>query len=76
PGSTGSSTGSGLPGGGMGMSMGSQTVIETHYSRNEDVLASLVALTNQNFGYDMAAWKAWLAQQATPTSLDARRDMK
>jgi hypothetical protein len=38
------------------------------------VLEALVALTGQNFGYDVAAWKAWLAsREAPPPGFDLRR---
>ena len=41
--------------------------------RNEQVLEALVSLTGQNFGWDIAAWRAWLARQRTPGSIDLRR---
>jgi hypothetical protein len=43
-------------------------------ARNERVLEALVTLTGQNFGYDVAAWKAWLAsREAPPPGFDLRR---
>jgi hypothetical protein len=42
--------------------------------KNEQVLAALVTLTGANFGWDLAAWRAWLARQRAPASIDLRRD--
>ena len=43
-------------------------------ARNERVLEALVALTGKNFGWDMAAWRAWLASRdAVPPGFDLRR---
>lgn len=62
-------------GGGMGMGMGSGPKYLVQSVRNADVLDALVALTGQAaLGYDVPAWRAWLAAQKAPPVTDIRRD--
>jgi len=62
-------------GGGMGMGMGSGPKYFVQSVRNPDVLDALVALTGQAaLGFDVPAWRAWLAAQKTPPATDIRRD--
>ena len=70
-GGSGSASGTGGLG---GLSMGSKTKLVKIEVANPDVLDALVSLTGQNFNYDVATWKKWLAAQRSPSSLDARRD--
>lgn len=62
-------------GGDSGLSMGGTGPKSTKVvARNERVLEALVALTGKNFGWDEAAWKAWLAsREAIPPGFDLRR---
>jgi hypothetical protein len=41
--------------------------------RNVEVLAALQKLTNQDFGYDMHAWRDWVSRQYNPNPRPARR---
>jgi hypothetical protein len=41
--------------------------------KNQQVLEALIELTGQNFGWDLAAWRVWLARQRAPASIDLRR---
>ena len=42
--------------------------------RNDRVLEALVALTGQNFEWEAAAWRSWLAnERALPPEFDPRR---
>jgi hypothetical protein len=42
--------------------------------RNDRVLEALVALTGQNFAWNAAGWRAWLAnERALPPEFDPRR---
>ncbi len=62
-------------GGGIGMGMGSGPKYFVQSVRNPDVLDALVALTGQAaLGYDIPAWRAWLAAQKSPPATDLRRD--
>jgi hypothetical protein len=38
-----------------------QVIVET--KQNEEVLDSLISLTQKNFGYDQEAWRLWLARE-------------
>lgn len=57
-------------GSGVGLNLGSGGMVAgppelrvvTNVHRHPDVLAALESLTSQNFGYDQASWKRWLAQ--------------
>ena len=42
--------------------------ILTRVERNADVHEALVALTGRDFGYDLAAWKRWLALNPSSAS--------
>ena len=64
----------GSAGGLNGFSAGSSTKIYTQQAQNMRVLEALVALTNQNFQFNVDHWKLWLQQQKSPTSLGSRRD--
>lgn len=70
----GSTTATFTPSGGAGLSMGSSRKQVAVPMKNEQVLQALVTLTGQNFGWDLAAWRAWLARQRAPASIDLRRD--
>ncbi len=70
----GSTTATFTPGGGAGLSMGSSRKQVAVPMKNEQVLATLVTLTGENFGWDLTAWRAWLARQRAPASIDLRRD--
>lgn len=41
--------------------------------KNEDVLDTLASAAGVNFGWDTAAWRAWLATRDAPATLDLRR---
>ncbi|MEI6239553.1 MAG: HEAT repeat domain-containing protein [Planctomycetia bacterium] len=41
--------------------------------KNEDVLDTLASVAGVNFGWDVAAWRAWLATRDAPADLDLRR---
>jgi hypothetical protein len=60
--------------GGTGMSMGGGPTIISKQFANQAVLDALTAITGQNFAFDQAAWKHWLASQKKPETIDARRD--
>lgn len=42
--------------------------------RNQAVLDALVAITGENFGYDVPTWRQWLMSQSTDAAIDLRRD--
>jgi hypothetical protein len=69
----GSTTATFTPGGGAGLSMGSSRRQVAVPMKNEQVLEALVALTGENFGWDLTAWRGWLARQRAPASIDLRR---
>ena len=69
----GSTTATFTPSGGAGLSMGSSRKQVAVPMKNEQVLQALVTLTGENFGWDLAAWRAWLARQRAPASIDLRR---
>ncbi len=61
--------------GGPGLSAGSSTKIYKVPKQNQGVLDALVALTKQNYGFDVAAWRAWYnAQKHSDSPLGTRRD--
>jgi hypothetical protein len=71
-----SSTFSKGPGGsgGGGLSVGGRPQIRHQDFANQAVLDALVAITGQNFSWNQAAWKDWVAAQKKPEPVDARRD--
>lgn len=67
--------GKGPGGGAAGLSVGGKTPKYVEgYVRNREVLEALVALTGADFGYDVGAWKTWLAAQGSREPIDVRRD--
>jgi len=69
----GSTSATFTPAGG-GLSMGGGPKPKLVAVRNDRVLEALVALTGQNFEWDAAAWRAWLAnERALPPGFDPRR---
>ncbi|NDC62441.1 MAG: HEAT repeat domain-containing protein [Planctomycetia bacterium] len=68
----GSTTATFTPAGG-GLSMGGGRRRASVPVKNERVLESLVTLTGANFGWDAAAWRAWLANRQSPPDFDPRR---
>jgi hypothetical protein len=59
---------------GGGLSMGGGPPRAPVTIRNERVLEALVALTGTSFGWDVAAWRAWLATtESPPPDYDPRR---
>lgn len=68
----GSTTATFTPEGG-GLTLGSSRRQVAMPVKNEQVLAALVALSGENFGWDLAAWRGWLARQRAPATLDLRR---
>jgi hypothetical protein len=41
--------------------------------KNEDVLDTLATVAGVNFGWELSAWRAWLAARDAPADLDLRR---
>ncbi|MFM8635925.1 MAG: HEAT repeat domain-containing protein [Planctomycetia bacterium] len=68
----GSTTATFTPEGG-GLSLGSSRKQVAVPFKNEQVLEALVSLSGKNFGWDVAAWRAWLARQRAPATIDLRR---
>lgn len=69
----GSTSATFTPAGG-GLSMGGGPKQKLVAFRNDRVLEALVALTGQNFEWDAAAWRGWLAnERALPADFDHRR---
>ena len=57
------------------MSAGGSTKIVKVPMSNQSVLDALVALTKQNFGFDVRAWHTWFhAQRKSDGVIDTRRD--
>jgi hypothetical protein len=77
PAASGISGPAGSPLGGTSFSAGDQTKVIPRTVRNEEVLQALINLSGGvNFGFDVRAWKSWLAnenQRAAPQA-DTRRD--
>lgn len=48
--------------------------VEKLLLRNPGVLSALAKLTGENFGYDQAAWRAWLGARAKLEQVDLRRE--
>ena len=69
----GSTSATFTPAGG-GLSMGGGPKPKLVAVRNDRVLEALVAITGQNFEWDAAGWRAWLAnERALPPDFDPRR---
>lgn len=68
-----SSTFSGNGAGGFSFGSKPPQIIERN-QRNEQVLSALLAITGQNFSYDIGAWKRWHAAQKNALDVDTRRD--
>lgn len=68
----GSTTATFTPEGG-GLSLGSSRRQVAAPFKNEQVLEALVTLSGKNFGWDIVAWRAWLARQRAPAKFDLRR---
>lgn len=68
----GSTTATFTPSGG-GLSMGSGPKRQKTRVQNQRVLEALVQLTGENFGWNAAAWQAWLANRQSPPDFDPRR---
>jgi hypothetical protein len=47
-------------------------IIQVPY-RNQEVHDALVTLTGKDFGYNIDAWKSWLARDFNPNPDPARR---
>jgi hypothetical protein len=47
--------------------------LATFNYRNTEVLAALQKLTNEDFGYDIQAWRNWVSRQYNPNPRPARR---
>jgi hypothetical protein len=64
------STGLSLGGGGLGGGGQPQQIpqVVTYYYQNPDVLEALQSLTGANFGYDVPAWKRFVATSFRPES--------
>jgi hypothetical protein len=59
---------------GGGLSMGGGPKAARVPVRNDRVLEALVELTGANFGWDVPAWRAWLARrESPPADYDPRR---
>jgi hypothetical protein len=68
----GSTTATFTPSGG-GLSMGSGPKRQKTRVQNQRVLEALVRLTGENFEWNTAAWRAWLANRQSPPDFDPRR---
>ena len=68
----GSTTATFTPSGG-GLSMGSGPKRQKTRVQNQRVLEALVRLTGENFEWNSAAWRAWLANRQSPPDFDPRR---
>ena len=61
------------PGGG-GLALGGGPKAATTIMQNRSVLEALTTLTAENFSWNVAAWRQWLAAQGLPPETDLRRD--
>ena len=68
----GSTSATFTPSGG-GLALGGGPTRVRAIVKNEDVLDTLASAAGVNFGWDVAAWRAWLATRETPATLDLRR---
>ncbi|MFO0952312.1 MAG: HEAT repeat domain-containing protein [Isosphaeraceae bacterium] len=60
-------------GGGLNASRGPAPKLVSYTFQNTEVLAALVKLTGQDFGYDVTEWKRWLRTSFQPEPAPARR---
>ncbi len=67
-------TNAGISNGDVGFSKGSQKIVMNIPIENPGILGALVAITNENFKYDKAAWLRWYEQNYVAYSGDLRRD--
>jgi hypothetical protein len=70
---SGPGPGSSIGGGGGGASGGPTPRLVQIENRNDQVLAALVKLTGQDFGYDIPTWKQWMATSFKVESKPSRR---
>lgn len=70
----GTSGNGGGGGGGGGLTMGGGPSFVEQTLRNESVRDALVAITDQNFDFDVATWQKWYAGQRKFRGVNARRD--
>lgn len=68
----GSTTATFTPSGG-GLSMGSGPKRQKTRVQNQRVLEALVRLTGENFEWNTASWRSWLANRQSPPDFDPRR---
>lgn len=61
------------PGSG-GLALGGGPKAATTIMQNRSVLEALTTLTAENFSWNVAAWRQWLAAQGLPPETDLRRD--
>ena len=61
------------PGSG-GLALGGGPKAATSIMQNRSVLEALTTLTDENFSWNVAAWRQWLAGQGLPPETDLRRD--
>lgn len=66
--------GTGPSGGGTGFSAGGTTRVHNKDVAHAEVLNALKQLTDVNFGYNQAQWRAWYFQANSPPSLNLRRE--
>ncbi len=62
-----------LGGGGMAASRGPSPRLITISIQNVEVRRALIRLTDQDFGFDIAAWKHWVRASFQPEPIPARR---
>jgi hypothetical protein len=68
----GATTATFTPSGG-GLSMGGGPKRQKTRVQNQRVLEALVRITGENFDWNTAAWRAWLANRQMPPDFDPRR---
>lgn len=61
------------PGSG-GLALGGGPKAATTIMQNRSVLEALTTLTDENFSWNVSAWRQWLAAQGLPPETDLRRD--
>lgn len=67
-------TNAGMTNGDVGFTKGTQKIVQNIPIENRSILGALTTITNQNFGYDKAAWLNWYEQTYVAHSGDLRRD--
>ena len=60
--------------GNTGFSAGGSTIVKTIDHQNRAVLEALTKLTGKQFGFDVAMWKSWHANQRRYEHINPRRD--